>query len=165
MSPTRCECQNSDTGVVDLTFARVSPQVLDSECQIQNRTGDPIFAECPFASDIRQRDPPRQDTKYSRTRTLLLPQHGHNNDADADGSQGWTTVEKVKNLYRTATLKKIMPATRTHAPVNLRPGGFTLTRLKAHPLSAPAAVRNDRARPPNHRRCSGSAQPAKPSQL
>jgi hypothetical protein len=35
-----------------------------------------------------------------------------NNDAEANGSQEWN-VEKVKNLYRTATMKKIMPALKT----------------------------------------------------
>jgi hypothetical protein len=34
-----------------------------------------------------------------------------NNDADADGSQG-LNLEKVKNLYRTATTKKVMPAAK-----------------------------------------------------
>jgi hypothetical protein len=70
---------------------------------------NPIFASVPlvltFANETAA-------TGYEcQNADTTPPATWPNNDADADGSQG-LNLEKVKNLYRTATTKKVMPAAK-----------------------------------------------------
>jgi hypothetical protein len=56
-----------------------------------------------------------------------------------------TTVEKVENFCRTATMQKIMPAMPTHATVSLPSGGFKFPR-ENHCSRRRQRIRNDRGR-------------------